>query len=289
MIVVMLPKMFYKMMFLLAYTNKFPFLDYRRNRDFLEGMRARAFADHGMIETTVDGSTLDLDVRQWVDLLCWLGRFERAEQSFLRSAIRPGTVVFDVGANIGVYTLMFARLTGPTGKVYAFEPSPRAFERLQHTVSKNNLQQVIVERFALGREEAHLPLNVTGDLGFSSFGVPVEGAAISEQHSVSVTTLDAYCSERGIEAIDLLKMDVEGYELHVLGGAIEMVERRSIREMVIEYNLQAQMNNGFGIPDLVDSIRAHGFDVSAIGESGREPFIFTEDIEYAVLHCQLKQ
>lgn len=285
----MFPKLLYKVIFLLAYTNKFPFLDYRRNRSFVEALRSRAFADHGMIKARVYGSRLDLDIRQWVDLLCWLRRFERAEQRFLCSRVRPGEVVFDVGANIGVYTLMFAHLVGPTGKVYAFEPSPPTFERLQKTIAKNDLPHVIAEGLGLGREKSRLALNVTSDLGFSSFGIPVEGAAISKQHNVSVITLDSYCSEKGIVNIDLLKMDIEGYELHVLGGAREMLERRCIREMIIEYNRQAQLNNGFRVSELVDTIRSHGFDVAAIGESGREPFIFTENIDYAVLHCQLKQ
>ncbi|HWZ58637.1 MAG TPA: FkbM family methyltransferase, partial [Gemmatimonadaceae bacterium] len=75
---------------------------------------------------------------------CWLGTFERAEQDVFARTVRPGDVVYDLGANVGFYTLLAARLAGPTGRVVAFEPVPRNLGYLRRHIALNQCENVTV-------------------------------------------------------------------------------------------------------------------------------------------------
>jgi FkbM family methyltransferase len=130
--------------------------------------------------------------------------------------------VYDLGAHVGFYTLLFSRLVGPTGVVHAFEPVPRNISYLKRHLRLNRAMSVRVQEFAVTRQ--------TGTVSFdSSSGVStgrvVPGTA-SETSRVAAVSLDDFIYACGHEAPDLIKMDVEGGETDVLAGMSRLLAER---------------------------------------------------------------
>jgi len=153
-------------------------------------------------------------------------RFLKGEDQIPGPMLRhlpPGGVAFDVGANLGEWTLAMARAAGPDGRVFAFEPNPVIADALIRTLNINNLRQVELHRCALSS------VNGTADFilsrangGESRLGkaLPSDGAA-----SVPTRTLDSVVEQSKISRLDLIKIDVEGHEHFVLEGAVKTLIR----------------------------------------------------------------
>lgn len=148
---------------------------------------------------------------------------ERRERAFLRRQVRPGMVVFDIGANLGFYSTFLARLVGPEGRVHAFEPDPFCFGILERRARAH--PNLTVAQTALGDHEGRVTLycnrlNRADNRIHDSLGGETGDAV-----EVPLTTLDRYCAEHGLERIDALKMDVQGAEVAVLAGMKEVLSR----------------------------------------------------------------
>jgi FkbM family methyltransferase len=130
----------------------------------------------------------------------------------------PRPVVFDVGANTGQSVAKFRRLL-PESTIHSFEPGPRAFREL--TSTSRGLRNVNLVNAAVGSAPGRLTLIENEFTDMSSFLRPSTAAwgEIVAETDVEVTTVDSYCAERGIDRIDLLKIDTQGYEFEVLRGA----------------------------------------------------------------------
>jgi FkbM family methyltransferase len=146
----------------------------------------------------------------------WTGAYERPVQRAFESLVRPGAVVWDIGAHIGFFSLLAARLVGVGGVVHAFEPSPSNRERLERTLGLNDEQRVRVHPFAVSRDRGLLPLY--GDGSTASLSPNGEVA-----HRVDCRTLDDLLAELG--APDFVKLDVEEGELDCLRGGIDLCTR----------------------------------------------------------------
>ncbi|MBA2303328.1 MAG: FkbM family methyltransferase [Acidobacteria bacterium] len=154
--------------------------------------------------------------------------------AYLRTHIRPGSTCFDVGANVGVYALQFARWTGPGGRVVAFEPNPVAAATLRDHIRMNELAaSVEVVQAALAERSGLRTLHMADADGMSRLGTPnPEIAARTSPVDVAVTTLDDYCGAT-CSTPDWLLIDVEGFELAVLSGARRTIARHRARLHVI--------------------------------------------------------
>jgi FkbM family methyltransferase len=141
------------------------------------------------------------------------GEFSEGEVELFRSVLRPGDVALDIGANLGAHTIPIARLVGPTGFVFAFEPQRILFHILCGNVALNELINVKAFPLALAREPGQtrvMPLDYAGPNNFG--GVSLGGA---QGEAVPVATLD----QIGLPKARFIKIDVEGMELEVLLGA----------------------------------------------------------------------
>ncbi len=159
----------------------------------------------------------------------WEGGYDR-----LRDFVpQPGWIVVDVGANTGVYAVQQARRGA---RVYAFEPNPECYRRLQESVRANNLEdRVTAVNCALGAAAGSAELLVPD--GLTTMGslrpewTPGDG---QPGLKVDVDTIDRVAKTLGICRIDLLKVDVEGLELDVLQGAHETIAL--VERLVVEYH-----------------------------------------------------
>jgi len=176
-----------------------------------------------VVRGKLHGYLMTLDLARWSDRLAFfLGRWYDLEtQLLLRSMVKPGDVVIDIGANRGMFMLIAAHSVGASGKVICFEPNPRCVEVLLADVARNRLTNVDVRPVALGETSARLTLSIpTVNSGEATLGV--SKYADSE-------TIDCQCevgdSELAAVYPAFIKIDAEGYECGVIGGLRQTLRR----------------------------------------------------------------
>lgn len=135
-----------------------------------------------------------------------------------RRLVRPGDTVLDIGANIGLITMVLSKLVGQSGAVHAFEPNPNLLALLDETLPANKASNVTLHRCALGAEPAELTLTVpVGNTGAATLARNVELEHVAYVTTVPVRRLVDELS--GVGPIRFVKIDVEGFEARVLQGA----------------------------------------------------------------------
>jgi FkbM family methyltransferase len=196
------------------------------------------------------------------------GWFEVGEQEFVRRYLRPGMTAVDVGAYIGVYTLLMARQVGPTGRVHAFEPAPETYRRLVEHLALNGAANAVASRQALHSGPGHARLACFGPPfeSLSRLGGPgvVRGGRALEplgEATVETVALDAYCAAHGVARVDLLKLDAEGVEAEVLAGAAGLLEAGALGACLVEV--------GPTFPAVRAILEEHGFRLYRPDRRGR--------------------
>lgn len=201
----------------------------------------------------------------------YFGEFECGEQDFVRRFLRPGDIFVDVGANIGLYTLIAARCVGTRGHVFAFEPVVQTFERLKHNVAVNRLQNATLVPLALSDQIEERPLTVSreGYQAWSSLGQPSHGQT-SEQELVSCTTWDAFAEEHHLLGrVCLMKIDIEGWELHFLLGARRALADQRPPHLMIEFTEENARNAGTTCAELYYQLENLGYQMYRINSGSK--------------------
>jgi FkbM family methyltransferase len=147
---------------------------------------------------------------------CWFGIYEYENQLRFVASLKPGAVVYDVGANVGFYTLLAAVIAGPGGRVYSFEPLPRNLAILRRHVQLNHLENVEIFDGAVS--------DSAGTAHFSTQNIPEMGF-ISSTGDLEVRTfaLDELLAAGRLRPPDVIKIDVEGAERDVFEGARKLL------------------------------------------------------------------
>lgn len=212
----------------------------------------------GEREARVFGYRMPLELSEHIQRHIYLGDFEPWETRQVRRWLRPGMSFVDVGANVGYFTLLACSRVGPQGRVFACEPSPWAFQRLQATLRDNALSQARAFNFALGAEPGELSLHFTseGNANHTPSMVPQPGARTVP---VQVRTLDSCLEEWALERVDLMKVDVEGFEPQVLQGARRALAAGRIAALLCEFNDPWLRRSGSSAAELFALLRQWGF------------------------------
>jgi len=140
---------------------------------------------------------------------------------YICDTVKKPCTILDVGAWVGPYTLLFSKLMGDSGNIYAFEPDPEAFDELRANVQRNALSNVHLEKLCIADSEGRANLRVGQESSLSSI-LGDRGKEIP----VQTITLDKYCQENGILP-DAIKIDVEGAERLVIEGSRTIIRRHS--------------------------------------------------------------
>jgi len=198
-----------------------------------------------------------------------LGIEEVMNQVIFERIIRPGDVVYDLGANVGVHALLFSRLCGPGGRVYAFEPWPENIEKLNANLRLNKIQNVEVVPCAVSSRSGLAAFRTGPD---SSQGKLVDDSNEAERHrdlEVQVFTLDDFAAQAQRRPPTLLKIDIEGGEGEALRGARRVL--REFRPMVIceihDGTAAEVVRSVLGEADYEFFVLERGFRVVPTGES----------------------
>lgn len=188
----------------------------------------------------------------------WLGIFELNVQRLFSKLIKQGFVVYDIGANLGFYSLLSARLVGSRGKVYAFEPVPKNTERIKLNISLNNLEDTV---FCITKAVSDKNRKaIFCDFGRDDWGRLInpeylKDSASTKENSLAVETisLDEFVFQEGYPAPNLIKIDVEGEEARVLMGANRLL--REHKPIII-----CELHNRESIQESFDALMRLGYD-----------------------------
>ena len=199
-----------------------------------------------------------LDLEDYIQRGIFYDAWEAPELAFLRAMLRPGDIVLDVGANVGIFTLTAAHRVGATGAVHAFEPVPVNFERLAENVSRNGLDNVVLNQVAAGSTTGVTQLGLEPDMEITS-GKRMSGfftvGSTLRQVTVPLVTLDGYAAEHlPGRPIRFVKIDVEGYEPEVLRGMRTLLSTHRIDAVMVEVSVYALTKAGAAIRDLIDQL-----------------------------------
>lgn len=206
---------------------------------------------------------------------------EGAETNAALSVVKPGAIVFDVGANLGWWSkALLAEMNGAV-RVFMFEPQPFLQEDLAPLVE----QGCTLVPKAVGSRPGVLPLYLPEPKAGNASLHPRRDTYFEHQAfttiDVPVITLDDFASENGIDHIDLVKIDVEGHEMDVLKGAEALISARKVKAIAFEFG-SANINSRTFFRDFWDFFAAHDFALKRILPGGRLAEIprYYEDLEH---------
>ena len=183
---------------------------------------------------------------------------------------KPARVVFDIGANRGQTSMQIATIL-PDARIVAFEPNPDVFPELQRNLASS--RQASAYPLAMGSEQGRIALNICGSpLNTSVLRYAREDGTDRVVRSVEVEmeTVDHFCAEQGIESIDLLKSDVQGYDLNVLKGARGMIEAGRVQAVFCEVNFHQLYEGQCSFEELYAYLKSRGFFLSGFYDAVRE-------------------
>jgi FkbM family methyltransferase len=157
------------------------------------------------------------------------GTLETEVQEAIRRHVAPGGVVYDLGANVGFFTILCAALVGPDGRVEAFEPVSDSAAAIEANAAVNGfVDRVQVHRLALSNHHGECALCLPGELSWAHLAERGLHPDTRSQIVVPVTTLDAAIANGELEPPDVIKVDVEGCEIAALAGSRETLAARDV-------------------------------------------------------------
>lgn len=163
---------------------------------------------------------IQLDLNDWVQNLIFFFRiyeFEKNETRTWLSLVENNSVILDIGANIGYYSLL-ATDKFPEVKVYAFEPAPKTFDSLKNNINLNGYKNISAYNIGISDREGVFDLYLSTDANTGMTSLAIPGDYSGRKVSVQVECIDEFRIKEAIPQITLVKIDVEGNELNVLHG-----------------------------------------------------------------------
>ena len=209
------------------------------------------------------------------------GVYEKAETRFFQSACRDGMTFLDVGANLGYYTALAARAVGPNGRVLAVEPDPDSFGYLEQTIAANAVGNVEAFPVAASDAPAILPLYISTD----NRGDNRLYASDEERPQVEVKArpLDALLRENKIDTVDLIKIDVQGYEPKVIAGLRETITASPNLTLLTEFWPQGIDEAGEDANEFLRTLRELGLNLHELQPDGSLAEL-TDDTDFIARH-----
>jgi FkbM family methyltransferase len=192
--------------------------------------------------------------------------YEPYESSLVREYLKPGMTVYNIGANLGYYTLVASECIGRNGKIYAFEPAPENFELLTRTVSENKLTNVELFPSAVGAAKGSATLSLSRT---NSGDHQLQNVASRDHIVVDVVSVDSFITE-GHAPPDAIIMDVQGAEFDVLKGAPEVLASKKSLLLFTEFwhtGLDERHPNG--AKKMLDMLEGAGFQLNVMDEKHR--------------------
>ncbi|MPZ07157.1 MAG: FkbM family methyltransferase [Nitrososphaeraceae archaeon] len=204
--------------------------------------------------------------------------FEATETSIIKALVKRGDFVVDMGANIGYYTLLLARLVGPNGNVSAFEPSPTNCEILKKNVEINGYRNVEINQKAIsdksGKARLHLSVNPADNRIRRDH--PESGEGKSDYVDVETVSLDDHFSTRD-KSINFIKMDIQGGEYSAVLGMQRVLANNKNIKIMAEFSPKLLYEFGARPSDFLHILQQKGFLIYCFDEKSSKIALTTPD------------
>jgi len=208
----------------------------------------------------IDGCKLLLDKTDRHGFTIY-GNSEERNMSYLKKIVMPGQIVVDVGANIGIYSVVLAKWVGKQGHVFAFEPAPDNIKLLRKTIKLNQFDNITITQKAISNKPGIASFYLVD--GISSHSLMDYGKSI-DKIDVEVETLDNFFQDYE-KPIDFIKIDAEGYDFKVILGMQNIISKTQNLSLFVEFDpkrlikigdspqdlLRFMLNNRFSVKDLI--------------------------------------
>lgn len=211
---------------------------------------------------------IKLTTKNFIDAcIYYIGDYEPYLKMQFKKIIKSGDIILDVGANIGFHTLYFAELTGNKGKVYAFEPIPVNFKALTNNIQLNNFPQIVSVNKALGNTNTFMDIHIDNqDQNPGTFSILDIGL---KNTTIECVKGDDYLKQQGVNKVDFIKVDVEGFELEVFKGLARTITQFS-PIIIFEYDANYQSEINENPKELFHFLSNFGYQFFAIDGYGNE-------------------
>jgi FkbM family methyltransferase len=205
------------------------------------------------------GHVVEADLDDYMERIGFFGAHAARLIRVVPAWLRPGDWAIDAGANVGLLSSPLAAAVGGHGRVWAVEPLPANVERLRALKDANHLAQLDILPMALASSAGTAKLRLSSRPGGSGSGSFVAPWAREDFVEVETVPLDHLTADRpAVPHLRLVKLDVEGYETHVLAGAAETLRRWQPR-VVCEFHDQLLRAAGSSSADLLAAFAGHGY------------------------------
>ena len=209
--------------------------------------------------------------------------WDEVTTEIFKQSINKGDTVLDLGANVGYYSLLASRLTGKTGKVFAFEPEPRNYRILQRNIELNNYTNIYAFQKAVSDENTSLTLHISEkDSGAHTIRPTQVEREFENEVNVEVVRLDDFLIEKA-GSVDVVKMDIEGSEPKALAGMKKYIHESKKIKIFMEFYPDILEDAGFSPKEFAQSLfDEYGFSVTLIDDYWKskeiKPVYSAEDI-----------
>jgi FkbM family methyltransferase len=240
-------------------------------------------APNDVVLADVHGQKMYLDTgdKEVSSVLLLTGVHEKYETHLFKRVVVEGMTVVDLGAHVGYYTLLAAKLVGEKGKVFAFEPDPDNFSLLLKNIQTNRYGNVFPVQKAVsnktGTSKLYLSRENKGDHRI------YDSYDSRESIEVEVTTLDAFFEDKQYP-IDVIKMDIQGAEMAALQGMTKIISKNDTLMIMIEFWPEGLRTFGFSPAEFVNKLIEYGFKLYTI--TSQEPWTKPIDVAHIMKICE---
>jgi FkbM family methyltransferase len=224
--------------------------------------------------TLKTGQHLKVDLSSSVGRSIWYrGSYESTVEAQISRTLQQGDAFIDIGANVGYFSIVAATLVGEEGEVHGFEPNQRVCHLFEQSISANSLRNIRAVPAALWGEPTTLGLTGQHNSGFAHVYLHRSEQAVGKARRVEATTLDTYARSFVHRPIKLVKIDVEGAEIHVLHGMRQILQKYR-PFLIVEAQDWSLSRFGHRLEDMFALLEKYGY--SACDLEGHETRSATE-------------
>ncbi|MET0151315.1 MAG: FkbM family methyltransferase [Candidatus Binatia bacterium] len=252
-----------------------------RRKQVVEAVLARLFGD----VAEADGHLLEIEPRDRSigARLRRTGRWDPCEKILYERELHPGMTVVDAGANVGYFSLLFARLVGPTGRVYAFEPDPGNFNLLDRNIKRNGYGNITAVPMALSRESGRRKFSRSPH-NFADHCLG-DGLGKRELLEVEVVRLDDFFAGAP-KQVDFLKLDIQGAEFAAIDGAKELLRANPEIVLLTEFWPDGMRRFGDDPEEYLATLGALGFSLRLVAGRSRPELRLIDHVEDLFKLCE---
>jgi FkbM family methyltransferase len=213
------------------------------------------------------------------------GTYEDEINKLIRISLKNGCNALDIGGNIGLQSIRMSQCVGQTGKVYAFEPLIYLQEKLSRNLLLNKAFNVTLLPYALSNQESEADFIINKNLwNQGTFSLSNNNGDGSDKQRVFIKIGDNLPEIQNLHSLDLVKIDVEGFEYQVLLGLAKTIQKHKPR-IIFEYDSNYWMSNSQKIAECWSFLQSFGYMLYQITPVGCEMLSDWENVESGNLFC----